>query len=255
MDEVLRYDGSGWGDLDVIAARLAESVPSFPPGTEHTYHALTIGWLVGEIVRRVDGRTLGKFFAEEIAGPLDLDVWIGLPEAERPRLAYIHGIRLDYLPRPIGSAQKAMLAAPRDPGKLMGRAFAGNGSSSPLDFVETVFNSPEFLAGEVPAGNGVATARGVARCWAMMANGGELDGTRLLNAEGVEEWSHVVSNQADIAIKQVSDSWVISRLGDTPVPRTLGHLGNGGLPGPGQPVRAQPECVRRRGSWWSIRVL
>ena len=111
MDEVLRYDGTGWGDLDVIAARLAESVPSFPPGTKHTYHALTIGWLVAEIIRRVDGRTLGRFFAEEIAGPLGLDAWIGLPEAELPRVAYIHDIRLE------SSAQ----ATPQRPGVDVGR--------------------------------------------------------------------------------------------------------------------------------------
>ena len=57
------------------------------PGTAHGYHAVTYGWLAGELVRRVDGRTLGTYFADEIAGPLGLDFWIGLPESEEPRVA------------------------------------------------------------------------------------------------------------------------------------------------------------------------
>ncbi len=247
MDEVLRHDGEGWGDLDEIARRMAESAPSFPPGSEHTYHALTIGWLVGEIVRRVDGRSIGTFFAEEFAKPLGLDLWIGLPAHELPRMAYVHDIRLDHLFKPLRVAQESMLAAARDPEKLMGRAFVGNGSASPLDFLETVFNNPHFLGAEVPAGNGVATARAVARCWAMMANGGELDGSRVLSTEIVERWSQVISRKADVSVKQIATSRVLARLGDTPVPRTLGHLGNGEIPGLGHRFGPNPNAYGAEG--------
>ena len=182
-------------------------------------------------------------------------LWIGLPETELSRVAYVYDIRLDHLPKPLRTAQESMLAAARDPDKLIGRAFVGNGSASPLDFIETVFNNPEFLAGEVPAGNGIATARAMARCWAMMANGGELDGTRVLSAEVVKEWGHVISNQADVAIKQISD-----QLGARSARRSPGATH---ARPPRQrrgararsPLRPQPECVRRRGSWRSIRVL
>jgi CubicO group peptidase (beta-lactamase class C family) len=116
-------DGIGWGDLDSIAARLAESKPSYEPGNKHTYHALTIGWLLAEIVRWVDGRTIGQFFAEEIAGPLALEAWIGLPHDMLEHTAYVHDIRLDHLPKPLRNAQQQLLATARDPHKLIGRAF------------------------------------------------------------------------------------------------------------------------------------
>ena len=240
MDEVLRYDGTGWGDLDVIAARMAESAPSFTPGSKHTYHALTIGWLVSELIRRVDGRTLGRFFADEIAGPLEVDAWIGLPADKRSRVAYIFGIRLGHLFKPLRAAQESMLAAARDPQKLIGRAFVGNGTASPLDDIETVFNNPEFQAGEVPAGNGIATARAMARLWAMMANGGELDGTRVLSTRVVNEWRHLISNKPDVAIEQIAANRVLAKIGGAPVPRTLGHLGNGALPGLGHHFGPNP---------------
>src|SRR5205814_453693 len=70
-----------------MAAALAASPPYWPPGTRLAYHALTFGWLCGELVRRVDGRSVGTFFAEEVAAPLGLDVWIGLPPQLETRIA------------------------------------------------------------------------------------------------------------------------------------------------------------------------
>ena len=169
--------------------------------------------------RRIDGRTLGRFFAEEIAGPLSLDAWIGLPDDQRSRVAHIYPIRLDYLPKPLRLAQEAMLAAARDPDKLIGRAFIGDGTASPLDFVERLFNDPGFQACEVPAGNGIATARATARCWAMMANGGELDGTRVLSADVVDEWSRVIAKEPDIAFGQIDGGRLLAQLAKVQIPR------------------------------------
>src|SRR5690606_36755813 len=70
-----------------VVEALAAQRPMWEPGTAHGYHALTYGWLAGEVVRRVDGRTLGRFFADEIAAPLGLEFWIGLPESEEPRVS------------------------------------------------------------------------------------------------------------------------------------------------------------------------
>ena len=120
MHEVVRHDGVGWGDLDRIAPRLAEDAPSYPPGTRHCYHALTIGWLLAELIRRVDGGALGRFFADEVAAPLGLDAWIGMPDTELSRVAHVHDMRLDHLLRPLRRARRA--ARPRHETRAHGSA-------------------------------------------------------------------------------------------------------------------------------------
>ena len=73
-------------DADLVAARLAAQAPRWEPGTAHGYHALTYGWLVGEVVRRVSGRSVGRFLADEVTGPLGLETWLGLPPELEPEL-------------------------------------------------------------------------------------------------------------------------------------------------------------------------
>lgn len=247
MHDVVHHDGTGWGDLDSIAPRLAASAPSFAPGTQYSYHALSIGWLVGELVRRIDGRTLGKFFADEIAHPLGLDIWIGLPAEHISRVAHVYPVRLDFLPKPLRTLQEAVLAGARDPQKLLGRAFVGNGSASPLDFVERLFNHPAFLTDEVPAGNGVATARSLAKCWAMMANGGELHGRRVLSADVVDSWRHVISSRPDAAFAQLEGGRLLGQLATAPAPRTVGHLGNAPLLAVGNRFGPNPNAYGAEG--------
>src|SRR2546425_1257649 len=72
---------------DPVIEALAEQEPYWEPGTAHGYHAITFGWLVGEVVRRITGDSIGAFFAREVAKPLSLDFWIGLPEEEEGRVA------------------------------------------------------------------------------------------------------------------------------------------------------------------------
>src|SRR4029434_5232735 len=74
-------------DWDLMVERLAAEAPFWEPGTRNGYHALTFGFLVGEVVRRVSGKSLGTFFHDEVATPQGLDFWIGLPEGEEPRVA------------------------------------------------------------------------------------------------------------------------------------------------------------------------
>jgi CubicO group peptidase (beta-lactamase class C family) len=81
LDEALSWDP--------VAAALAAQAPLWEPGTKHGYHLRSYGWLLGELVRRVDGRTVGRFLADEIAGPLGLDLWIGLPEEQEARVSTI----------------------------------------------------------------------------------------------------------------------------------------------------------------------
>ncbi|GAA4685040.1 serine hydrolase domain-containing protein [Streptomyces youssoufiensis] len=143
---------------------LAAQAPQWAPGTAHGYHAHTYGWLVGELVRRITGRTLGTWVAEEIAGPLGLDLWIGLPDAERHRVGRIAAIEAPEPPASRGlrvRAKQTVADAYRDPASLTRRAF---GVIDPLPDE----NDPAYRAAELPASGAVATARALARFYAAL---------------------------------------------------------------------------------------
>ncbi|MFE6778540.1 serine hydrolase domain-containing protein [Streptomyces sp. NPDC057702] len=143
---------------------LAAQAPQWAPGTAHGYHAHTYGWLVGELVRRVTGRTLGSWVAEEVAGPLGLDLWVGLPEAERHRVGRIAAIEAPAPPASRGlrvRAKQTVADAYRDPASLTRRAF---GVIDPLPDE----NDPAYRAAELPASGAVATARSLARLYAAL---------------------------------------------------------------------------------------
>ncbi|MEU9058502.1 serine hydrolase domain-containing protein [Streptomyces sp. NPDC048430] len=155
------------------AAAVAAQRPQWVPGTDHGYHAQTYSWLVGELVRRVTGRTIGRWVAEEIARPLGLDFWFGLPADEAHRIGRIGPVE----PPPAeGSGalrmrpKRSVVDAYADPASLTRRAF---GAIDPFPDE----NAPDYRAAELPASNGVATARGLARCYAAMI--GQVDGERL----------------------------------------------------------------------------
>jgi CubicO group peptidase (beta-lactamase class C family) len=160
---------------EAVVEALAVQRPLWTPGAEHGYHALTFGWLVGELVRRVSGRSLGTFFRTEIAEPLDLDFWIGLPKSEHHRVSRVIEPPLDpaaldlaALPEPM----RDIVTAYTDPTSLTSRAYG---------FVEPRLdiNDPDVLAAEVPGVNGVCTARALARLYAALI--GEVDGHRVLD--------------------------------------------------------------------------
>jgi len=167
---------------DPVVDALAAQAPYWEPGTAHGYHAVTFGNLVGEVIRRVDGRSPGRFFAEEVAGPLGIDFHIGLPEEHWPRMSRLGGVPLptslesgtDDLP-PGG---RELVAAFGDKRSLARRAFF---------FVRPAwrYNSPETWAAEMPAANGACTARALATMYASLV--GEVDGVRLLTQETVDQ--------------------------------------------------------------------
>jgi CubicO group peptidase (beta-lactamase class C family) len=156
-------------DQDACAANLAAQAPWWEPGTRSGYHLVTQGYLEAEIVRRVTGRTIGTFFREEIAEPLGADFHIGLPQSEEGRVGYVVPP-----PDPLG------LVAGADPTSIAVRA----GTSCRITGAEQ--NSRAWRAAEIPAAGGTSNARGVARVHAMLANGGTLDGVRILSPEGVD---------------------------------------------------------------------
>jgi len=164
---------------DPMTTALAAQRPTWKPGTAHGYHGRTFGWLVGEVIRRVSGRSVGTFFAEQVAAPAGLDFFIGLPAAERGRVsrmiiddppgAEVADIPLDQIPEQF----RGLVAAFTDPGSLMNRAFA-------LCTPDIDFNAPEAQAAEIPSSNGICTAEGLARLYAGLI--GEVDGVRILDA-------------------------------------------------------------------------
>jgi CubicO group peptidase (beta-lactamase class C family) len=159
-------------DWTAMCAALAAEAPCVPPGTL-AYHPVTYGWLVGEVVRRVDGRSLGRFFRDEIAEPLGADLHIGLGPAEEKRAADI----TDLEPPPEFVA--AFAAAPAGELPLVALAFMnpmGTGTH----------NAPAHRRAELPAINGHGTALALARIYGALARGGELDGVRLLAPASIE---------------------------------------------------------------------
>ncbi|MEL7156245.1 MAG: serine hydrolase domain-containing protein [Actinomycetota bacterium] len=160
-----------------VVETLAAQPPLWEPGTAHGYHALTYGWLAGEILRRVDGRTLGRFFAEEVAAPLGLDFWIGLPEGEEARVA-----PLLAAPRPEGAELELMMKI-AGPGTNGGRALSMDGALA-IAGEDLPFNTREVHATEMPAANGITDASSLARLYA--ATIGSVDGVRLLQADTVD---------------------------------------------------------------------
>ncbi len=209
-----------------VVAALAAQAPVWKPGTSHGYHALTYGWLVGEVVRRVTGRSLGQVFTDEVAGPLGLDFWIGLPEAEEARVA-----QLESPPLPTDPELLALMAAVMGSDSLLWRALTLNGALG-ADFSETgpIFNSRAVHATEMPAANGITTARSLARMYA--ATVGEVDGVRILPPDTVADACAERASGPDAVLMIESrfgtgfmlDSQLCPMLG----PASFGHAGAGG---------------------------
>jgi CubicO group peptidase (beta-lactamase class C family) len=158
-------------DLDKLAVILAEQKPAWEPGTRHGYHAISLGWYEGELLRRVDParRTLGRFFAEEIAKPLGIEFHIGLPEGvDLSRLAFVHAYRKWEMPLHIHQMPPAFVAGYLTPRSVTSRAFANPEVLSDLGG----YNRMDVLRLELPAANGTGEVRAVARAYGVMAAGG-----------------------------------------------------------------------------------
>lgn len=161
-------------DWSAMTTALAKEAPWWVPGTKHGYHAVTYGWLVGELIRRVSGKTPGAYFQDHVAGPLALDAHIGLAEAEDARCS-----ELRFLPRdphaPPTFAQRLMSA----PESMAARAF-----TNPAALVTpNVALSRAWRGAELPAINGHGTARANARLFGVLACGGAAGGVRVLEPE------------------------------------------------------------------------
>ncbi len=153
-------------DWDKATALLAAQAPFWAPGTAIGYHAITQGYLVGEVVRRITGKSLGTFFRDEIAGPLGADFHIGLAASEDDRVA-------ELLPPPPGGSIADITSRP------LTVNMATNPPINPRDT-----RTRAWRAAEIPAANGHGNARSVALVQALLANGGVVGGKRLLSEAG-----------------------------------------------------------------------
>jgi CubicO group peptidase (beta-lactamase class C family) len=219
-----------WGTM---CAALAEQAPWWEPGTAHGYHAMTFGWLVGELVRRVGGRSVGAYFRDEIAGPLGAEFFIGTPAEQDVRIAeLIPGA----LPKLDGSGDDVMtkLLASMKPYVL--KAFL-NPPTAP-----DTFNGRAWRGAEIPAANGHGNARGIARVYSALANGGAIDGVRVLSPEQIDRARQEQRSGPDLVIPLLSTKHSLGyQLGTDaepigPNPGAFGHAGAGGSLGFADPA-------------------
>ena len=210
-------------DWDTVTGRLAVTAPRFPVDSTHGYHAITFGWLAGELVRRVSGKSIGQFVRDEIAAPLDAEFHIGLPEELESRVA-----RLMAHPIPKFTPEVAKLMMERSaPGTKGAEALGLNGA-----FGNGVFNKPEVHRAMIPGANGIGNARSLARIYA--ATVGEVDGVRILGED--TRARATVSNTPKGEMDQVLISETDFAMGfmvhcpRTPFsgPTSFGHDGAGG---------------------------
>lgn len=235
---------------DPVIRALEAQQPLWEPGTEHGYHAVTYGFLVGEVVRRISGKSLGTFFAEEVAAPLGLSAWIGLPEEEEPRVAGLH------------------FAAPFSVEELLAGMIAATGldPDTVTAWVESMWtpDSLQLLAGELggamdntsgeymltrawraaefPAANGLADAHSLARMYAATVS--DVDGVRLLDPSTVERMTEVQTDKtpmhglppglnipADRSFNMSLGFWRACPPAPMLGPGSFGHPGSGGSVG------------------------
>jgi len=183
----------GFVDWQYMVDRLAAEAPFWTPGTRNGYHMSTFGWTVGELVRRASGRSLGTYFRDEIAGPLGLDFWIGLPDREHHRVAPM----IPWVPDrkgPIAPFTKALQLALKGGGQsLQLLALMNNGGHRS--------DSPESLRAEIGGGGGITNGRGLAGMYTPLANGGVHGDVRLLDPDHIVRMSEVsVATEVDATL-------------------------------------------------------
>jgi CubicO group peptidase (beta-lactamase class C family) len=184
-------------DWDFIVDRLAEQEPLWQPGTRNGYHALTFGHLVGEVVRRVSGQSLGTFFRTQVAEPLGLDFWIGLPASEDARVAPV----IPAVPGPDDILPSFYQSALTDPQSIGAMVLMHSGLALAPNWIDT--ENPRRA--ELPAFGGIANARALAGMYRPLANGGG----ELVDAEQLALMGAVASATGVDATMLVPTRWAL----------------------------------------------
>jgi CubicO group peptidase (beta-lactamase class C family) len=211
-------------DWSKMVNLLARQKPYWEPGTGAGYHAVTWGYLAGELVTRITGKTLGQYFQEKVARPLAADCYIGLPDSEFYRVADLLGPnRARQQVAPNGVAVKLP--------ELNALVF-GNPVIRPYKDA----CSSAWRRAEIAASNGHGNGRGIARVYGAMANGGELEGVRIISPEAIEQSTRQeVGDEVDLVVgssMRRARGFMLNTLnGYGPSPNAFGHAGAGGSTG------------------------
>jgi CubicO group peptidase (beta-lactamase class C family) len=169
----------GCNDWSYMVEMLAAEAPFWEPGIRNGYHMLNFGWTVGELVRRVSGKSLGSFFRDEVATPLGVDFWIGTPDEIEPRIS---PMRM-YVPTPGDPMSDFMQAVLADPQSISALSLLNGGGFDP--------NSRECHAAEIGGAGGISNARGLAGIYAPLACGGSLGDVKLVDASHLPRMGEV----------------------------------------------------------------
>ncbi len=211
--------------VEPVLRALEVQQPLWPVGDGHGYHAFTLGWILGEVVRRVTGVPVGDYVRDELAGPLGVEFWIGLPEALETRV-----VPLIPPPAPTTDDDVAFLLRVGGPGTLGARALSMDGALLVADLDGTPFNTRAYHATSMPAGNGISNAASMARLYAACL--GEVDGVRLISAETLAEFSRVHSDGTDRVLSMHTrfglGFGLHCELFDFGSDTAIGHYGAGG---------------------------
>ena len=216
-------------DWDKMVSLLAAQEPLWPPGTAAGYHAITWGYLAGELVRRISGLSLGQYFQQQVAEPLGADVFIGLPDTEMHRVSDLIGPNRARIP-----PQRS--ATPSETPPLYRMAL-----ENPLVRPYKDASSTAWRRAEIAAANGQANARGIATAYAPMACGGLWQGNRILTEAGIEKVTRrEVGDQIDLVTGRPmrrSRGFILNTAGIYgPCDESFGHAGAGGSVGFADPI-------------------
>ena len=211
-----------WGDWDGVVAAMEEIEPVLAPGEQPAYHPFNYGWVVGELIRRISGQHIDEYVAENVFEPWEMkQTSIGLDEDEPDDVATLSGFEIFDRCRDVDE-----------------------GLGIPASDSAALFNEESVRRAVIPAANGIGTARDMARFYACMANGGELDGTRLLAESTVEEATQThaetdsdgtLSRPARYALGFWTGGLANDMFGSVSSERMFGHAGLGSIFGWGDP--------------------
>ena len=214
-------------DYSAVIRAIEVQKPLWRPGTAHGYHARTFGFLLDELVRRIDGRTLSHYWREVFAQPLGLDFWIGLPEEENARVATVYAAKSGKPPEP-----KKFYSDLVTPGTLARKTF-----SSPYGLQSVSgMNTPDVRAQPVVSFGGIGSASALAKFYSMLANGGKLEGQTFFSEETIAWMTTALADGMD-RVFQIPTAFSAGFMKDArnaagrmfgPSANAFGHPGAGG---------------------------
>jgi CubicO group peptidase (beta-lactamase class C family) len=213
------YTPDWLADWDRMCQGIAALEPMFPPGERTAYASLNYGHIVGEVLRRADGRHIRQFIQDELCGPLGLDnIFLGVPDESLQRVAVL---------------KDAPPAPPEYDARMVGEPAGSE--------VAKYFNRRDIQQAAIPGSGGVMNARSLARHYAMLANGGELDGVRVLSQESIRKATELQAFELDevyrVRVRRACGYRLGRDTGPGAGPFAFGHVGGGGSFGYADPEK------------------